>query len=405
MRKRVRAAIYFQMFSPYIMARLKAASQVCDVIGIEGSRLSAAYAWDPILEDQSFERRTLFVESSIEEVEPAKVIAAVRSALDASDPDVVVAGGWSQSDALAMLLWARRRNRPAILMSESTAIDAKRHWLREGIKRRIVSQFDAALVGGKPQEDYAVALGMTRERVFRGYNVVDNDFFAEGAQAAREDAENLRPKLGLPEYYFLASNRFIEKKNLARLIEAYRRYHAQSVGDPWHLVMLGDGPLRSTLEGQVREAGLARHVHFRGFKQYQELPAYFALAGAFCHVSTVEQWGLVVNEAMASGLPVMVSRNCGCAHDLVLDGFNGYVVDPYDVAQMAGRLEQLASAVDLSAMGQASRGLVAAYHPSQFGAGLQNALAALDGKPVQTMHWLDRQLVDRLARRKAEVGK
>lgn len=405
MRKRVRAAIYFQMFSPYIMARLKAASKVCDVFGIEGSRRSAAYAWDPILEDQTFERRTLFVDSSIEEVEPAKVIAAVWSALDASDPDVVVAGGWSQSDALAMLLWARRRNRPAILMSESTEIDAKRHWLREGIKRRIVRQFDAALVGGEPQEDYAVALGMNRERVFHGYNVVDNDFFAEGAQAALEDAENLRSKLGLPKYYFLASNRFIEKKNLARLIEAYGRYHTQSVGEPWHLVMLGDGPLRSKLEGQVREAGLARHVHFRGFKQYHELPAYFALAGAFCHVSTVEQWGLVVNEAMASGLPVMVSRNCGCAHDLVQDGFNGYLVDPYDVAQMACRLEELASAVDLSGMGQVSRDLVAAYHPSQFGAGLQNALAALDGKPVQTMHWLDRKLVDRLARRKAEVGK
>lgn len=405
MSKNLRVAIYFQMFSPYILARLNAASKVCDLVGIEGSQRSAAYAWDPILEEQKFDRRTLFVRQSIEDVGPDETVGAVWRVLDDTDPEVVVVGGWSQSDALAMLLWARKRNRPAILMSESTAIDAQRHWLREGVKRRIVRQFDAALVGGKPQEDYAAALGMSRERVFRGYNVVDNDFFAEGSQAAREDVENLRQKFGLPEHYFLASSRFIEKKNLARLIEAYARYHAQSKDEPWDLVILGDGPLRSALEEQVREAGLARRVHFPGFKQYAELPAYFASAGAFCHVSTVEQWGLVVNEAMASGLPVMVSRNCGCAHDLVQDGSNGYVVDPYDLAQMACRLEQLASADDLAAMGKASRSLVAAYHPSQFGAGLHRALAVLDGEPVQTMNWFDRQLIERLAKRKAEVGK
>lgn len=405
MAKFERVAVYFQMFSPYILARLNSASQAFHLIGIEGSQRSAAYAWDPILEEQKFERRTLFFDRSIEEVGPAEIVAAVWRVLDDTDPDVVVVGGWSQSDALAMLLWARRRDRPAILMTESTAIDAKRHWLREGIKSRVVRLFDAALVGGKPQEDYAAALGMDRERIFRGYNVVDNDFFAEASEAARGDAERLRAEFALPKHYFLASSRFIEKKNLSRLIEAFAGYLAQSHDDAWDLVILGDGPLRSTLEEQIREAGLVTRVHFPGFKQYDELPAYFALAGAFCHVSTVEQWGLVVNEAMASGLPVMLSRNCGCAHDLVQDGSNGYVVDPYNLAQMTDRLERLAAADDLAAMGQASRDLVAAYHPSQFGIGLRNALAALDGKPVQTMHWIDRQLIERLARRKAEVGK
>jgi glycosyltransferase involved in cell wall biosynthesis len=393
------------MFSPYILARLKAAAEVCDLIGIEGSQRSAAYPWEPRFGDENFERRTLFVDKSIEETAPAEVSRALKRQLDAISPDIVVAGGWSQPDALTMLLWARERRKPAILMSESTANDAKRTGLREGIKRRIVRQFDAALVGGKPQEDYAVALGMSRKRVFHGYNVVDNDFFAAGSQAAREDSKNLRPKLGLPEHYFLASSRFIEKKNLASLIDAYARYHLQSNDEPWDLVILGDGPLRSALEKQVRKAGLARRVHFPGFKQYEELPAYFALAGAFCHVSTVEQWGLVVNEAMASGLPVMVSRNCGCAHDLVRDGSNGYVVDPHNLVQMAHRLGQLAISDDLAAMGEASRGLVATYHPRQFGAGLQKALSVLDGEPVHLMHWFDRQLIERLARRRAEVGK
>ena len=68
-----------------------------------------------------------------------------------------------------------------------------------------------------------------------------------------------------------------------------------------------------------------------GFKQYDELPIYYGLAGAFIHASTTEQWGLVVNEAMAAGLPVIVSERCGCAPDLVENGRNGFTFDPYDV--------------------------------------------------------------------------
>ena len=79
-----------------------------------------------------------------------------------------------------------------------------------------------------------------------------------------------------------------------------------------------------------------------GFKQYHDLPAYYGLAGAFVHTSTVEQWGLVVNEAMAAGLPVLVSRNCGCAADLVQDGVNGFAFDPLDGDRMAALLTKVA---------------------------------------------------------------
>lgn len=405
MRNMSRVAIYFQMFSPYILARLHAASAACNLIGIEGSRRSAAYAWEPITGGQNFERHTLFPGQPIEDVEPAEVIAAMRRALDVTDPDVVVACGWSQPDALTMLLWARARGRPAILMSESTAIDAKRNWLRELIKGRVVKQFDAALVGGQPQENYVKNLGFEERRIFRGYNVVDNDFFAERTAAARQDPNALRERLGLPARYFLASNRFIEKKNLARLVEAYRLYRVNAGEDAWHLVLMGDGPSRAEIESQVWSAGLSDCVHFPGFKQYDELPLYYAMAGAFCHVSTIEQWGLVVNEAMASGLPVLVSQNCGCAKDLVHDGINGWLVDPLDVGQMAARLGRLSGTDDIATMGEESRKIVASFHPRRFCEGLQSAINAIDPAAVRKMSWYDSQLVKLLATRKAESGK
>ena len=134
----------------------------------------------------------------------------------------------------------------------------------------------------------------------------------------------------MPENYFLASARFIEKKNLSTLIEAYAEYRrrssafAKATADKeiagkrrGTSCFLGDGPLRETLNSQLSTLNLHEHVHLPGFKPYDELPVYYALANAFVHASTTEQWGLVVNEAIASGLPVIVSDRCGCAPELV----------------------------------------------------------------------------------------
>src|SRR5206468_501416 len=100
----------------------------------------------------------------------------------------------------------------------------------------------------------------------------------------------------------------------------YARYRMAAGPGAWSLVVLGDGVLRGDLEQLRTELNLGDHVLFPGFKQYDELPAYYGLATAFIHASMVEPWGLVVNEAMAAGLPVLVSARCGCAWDLVEEG-------------------------------------------------------------------------------------
>ena len=92
---------------------------------------------------------------------------------------------------------------------------------------------------------------------------------------------------------------------LFRLLQAYARYREQARGQSWSLVLLGDGPLKPEIKKMVAHLNLESCVHLPGFKQYHELPAYFGLAGAFVHASTTQQWGLVVNEAMAASLPVL----------------------------------------------------------------------------------------------------
>jgi glycosyltransferase involved in cell wall biosynthesis len=120
-----------------------------------------------------------------------------------------------------------------------------------------------------------------------------------------------------------------------------------------------------------------------GFKQYEELPHYYAHAGAFIHASTTEQWGLVVNEAMASGLPVLVSNRCGCAADLVKEGENGWTFDPRNEEQMADGMRRISADDEVRfAMGSRSREIIRRWGPDRFAAGLSDAVnASFNGPP------------------------
>ena len=136
---------------------------------------------------------------------------------------------------------------------------------------------------------------------------------------------------------------------------------------------LGDGPLRQALNSQLSTLNLNEHVHLPGFKPYDELPVYYALANAFVHASTTEQWGLVVNEAIASSLPVIVSDRCGCAPELV--NGNGFTFDPTNEHELTARLLEMASLSDEERkhLGDNSYRIAANFAPERFGEGLERA--------------------------------
>jgi glycosyltransferase involved in cell wall biosynthesis len=380
----------FDNFGPYHIARLAAAARSCDLLGIEVASASAEYAWQPT-ESVPFNRKTLFHVNEGDKKTPQALEERLEEALAGHGTEVLAIPGWSGYHALIALRVALRRGIPIILMSESQEIDFPRARLKEWIKRRYLGLCQAALVGGAPHRAYLVKLGMAGDRIFQGYDIVDNAYFAGRADEARQNAEALRSRLGLPARFFLASARFIEKKNLLRLIRAYASYRQSAVAKAadcrgcLDLVLLGDGELRPQLEALATELGVQKFVHMPGFKQYADLPNYYGLASAFIHASTSEQWGLVVNEAMASGLPVLVSRRCGCSADLVRDGINGFAFDPYDEAGMTALMLKMgADECDLAAMGQSGRELIADWTPETFAEGLvEAASAARSARPVK----------------------
>ena len=190
-------------------------------------------------------------------------------------------------------------------------------------------------------------------------------------------------------------SRFVEQKNLFRLLEAFAKYFRASGGKGWQLVLLGDGPLRSQLIARCEALQIRSNVYLPGFKQYAELPAYFGLAGAFVHASQREPWGLVVNEAMAAGLPVLVSNRCGCAQDLVAVGENGFLFDPANVEELANGLAKIAACESpvLTTMGEASRRRIADWSPQNFAQQLERAVDTALGGPITSAGLVDRWLL------------
>jgi glycosyltransferase involved in cell wall biosynthesis len=334
-------------------------------------------------ESEAFRRYTLFPDIQFSKIGGREMVRRLWACLDQIRPAVVCINGWSFGGAIAALAWGVSRRVPAIVMSESTEIDGRRHWWSEAVKRRIIALCSAALVGGTPHRDYIAALGASAQRIFRGYDAVDNEHFARGAAAARRRKQDLRAALALPTKYFLACSRFSRKKNLAGLLEAYAIYRRLHGSEAWSLVIVGDGELRVELTALCDRLGLVGHVLLPGAKRYDELPIYYGLAGAFIHASTTEQWGLVVNEAMASGLPVLVSDRCGCAVDLVEEGQNGFLFDPYKALTLPTMMHRLAaSGPALEAMGRASQRIIARWSPETFATNLARAAEmALSTKP------------------------
>jgi glycosyltransferase involved in cell wall biosynthesis len=336
---------------------------------------------------------------------------------------ICILPSYAPKQSLAALLAAKSLGLRTVMMNESHAGTARARGIGGWVKRRLVGLFDAALVGGRPQQRYFASLGLPQEKIFMGYDAVDNDYFARRAAEIRSQKSEVRSQYNLPEHYFLSLGRFVPKKNLAVLLEAYHQFLLANPLTATHLVMVGSGQEEPKLRALCKErrlpicdktlTGIGNRksetgseppgVHFYGFRQIEESPVFYALADAFILPSLWEEWGLVVNEAMACGLPVAVSETVGCAEDLLEPGglpasefsqtmaqvkqaglsekvrLNGFVFDPRSSGELSRVLLILDASPGLrSVMGQASRRIVEKFSCENFARhALRAAQAAL----------------------------
>jgi glycosyltransferase involved in cell wall biosynthesis len=306
----------------------------------------------------------------------------VGGALAKAAPDVVLCGGYNYAASWQALFWARIHKIPFVLWSESNVQDQRRgHVLVEFLKAKFLDRCSGFVVPGRSALEYLRAHKVTEDAIFAAPNAVDNDLFATAAAAARQDATNLRREFALPARYFLFVGRLVREKGVFELLSAYARLD-ESVRQQIGLVLVGDGAFRPQLE--LEAASISPGViRFAGFAQREHLAIYYALAEMMILPTYTDTWGLVVNEAMACGLPVIVSQVAGCAPDLVRENWNGMLVEPRDVSSLTSAMRRLADQPELRAtMGANSMQLISRYSPTEWSAGIARMVQAAGGNRV-----------------------
>ena len=361
-RPRRRIAVVWTNFGPYHLARIRALAQYFRVLAIELAAFERLYGWQTDKSEIGAEMYTMR-EGDWEDQRQLSVAASLWRKLNALQPDAILVPGYATAPAIAAALWGKLHNARTVLMSESNAADHQRRDVLEIAKKLLVKTlFDCAVVGGKRAQEYACELGIRQTAIGIGYDVVDNDFFASRAEKERLLSGQNPPSCG--SAYFLYVGRLAQEKNLSGLIEAFASYRAR--GGDWQLVVVGDGFLRDELTLLARARLVSEHVVFAGHRAVAELAAFYARAGCFVLPSLREPWGLVVNEAMASGLPVIVSNHCGCSDDLVQEGDNGFVFDPSNRARLTELLSHMSSlsVPERARMSSRSSEIIGRYSPA-----------------------------------------
>lgn len=353
---------------------------------IEVADSQRKYPWRLGGDDLGFARRTIFPGEIVETIPSRRQSAAVSAVLQEIRPEVIVVGSYSEPAMMAAARWAWRRRVPTVLRFVSTYHDKARRGWTEMLKGRLIRRYTTVAVTGERAEEYALRLGVKRECVFRTGNMVDNERYATCADHVRRSESRERQRLGLPTRYFLTVSRLSPEKNLLVLLKAFSRY--RQCGGRWDMVVVGSGPQKAQLQETVR-ADAVPGVHFVGWKQYDALPPYYALASCLVLASVSETWGLVVNEAMACGLPVLVSERCGCVPELCREGENGYRFAPDSIDGLAGLMVGMSSDSDrLSVFGEASRRIIASFTPQIWAEKFKTCiLAAMERRAESGISW------------------
>lgn len=290
----------------------------------------------------------------------------IFGALGDAAPEVVVVSGWSTFASQATVAWCRRHGVPYVLLVESNEREARPGWRRtvkNAVVPTVVSHAAEVLVVGSLARESMRARGVPDDRISIVANTVDVARLAAAADTLAPRRGGLRAEAGIgdDDVVVLSVARLAPEKGLDTLLRA-----AAAADEPRLVVALaGSGPERERLASLAEELGV--QLVLLPDIPWERIVERYAVADVFALLSRHEPWGVVVNEAAACGLPLVLSDRVGAAYDLLEDGRNGRLVPVDDVAAAGDALGELASRPELRrAMGAASRAIVAGwgYEPS-----------------------------------------
>lgn len=252
-------------------------------------------------------------------------------------PDVVLLTGWHFWGMIQMFFSLIMSDIPIILRMDSNGLK-KRNFLHRGIYRIFFSYIKICLTVGKANELFCINNGMDKKQLVQCPHIVNNDFFLKRATEARLNRKRIRQQWGIPKdaFCFIFAGKLQRKKNPLDLLQAFEQAY-QFVGANIYLLIVGTGELEEVCTRYAMSHNLP--VYFTGFLNQTQIPNSYAVSDCIVLPSNDDEtWGLVINEAMACGLPAIVSDQAGCASDLIRDGVTGYKYKCGDIAQLKSLL-------------------------------------------------------------------
>lgn len=379
----MKGLIFFINVGPYHNARIKSLKESCLTNSIH---LDAAQLTDNTLEHPwgVFDKTSIYtLQSKIKRTDlfkqPRVDKKEVFEFLDRINPDFIFVPGWTFKACRLIIRWGKANNKKIFLMSESKHNDKPRIPFLEYIKGIIINwAFSGAIVGGDAHKKYLLSLGFKKPIVL-GYDVVDDGVFNPRYKKGKsyENKHILFLKNKSTQDYFLFVSRLMPRKNIFRLLKAYKNYLNSCQNSKYDLVICGNGNQLEKAINLTKRLGISDNVHFKGFVTYQEIIEYMSNAKALIHPAISEQWGLVINEACHSALPILSSDTVGASDELVIENHNGFLFNPKSINSISQVMMKFSSLneEDVLKFGEQSFNLVSSKYPTEiFG---KNALQLL----------------------------
>ncbi len=328
---------FWENFGPTHVDRCDAVARAMprnDILGIELNPTSSTYTWVPET-GQHFTKVTLRdADSHWGALRTA--IELVRVSVSSGARHVFLCHYNEPSVQIAAMLM-RMIGKRVYLLLDSKFDDRPRSIWREALKAIWIWPYVGAIVGSRRSRQYLSFLGLNDSRIENYYDAISVERIrrAAGVPPAPEGVD-------FHDRHFTIVSRLVAKKNLFVAVDAFALYVSRT-NHPRRLRIFGDGGLDRELREHVRELNLTEYVTFEGFQQTDAVSQALGSTLVLIQSSSEEQFGFAIVEALAMGVPVIVSDNCGARDEFVRSGVNGFVVQPDSVEGIAFFLGKLAS--------------------------------------------------------------
>jgi glycosyltransferase involved in cell wall biosynthesis len=245
-----------------------------------------------------------------------------------ANPDALIITGYDAIQYWEALLYATLFSKKKIMWSGSTLLSSrsKNNFVNK-IKKFFINAFDSYYTYGTKASEYLESFGVSRQSIVTGINTVETTFYKDMTPNTTKNSN---------EISFLFVGQLVERKGLKNTIQAFSKLQEKK----WTLTIVGSGPDEKELKQLTKTLNLEEKIIFVGYKQKNEVIKYYAKADVFLMPSYLEVWGLVLNEALASGLFCLSSKYAGSTFDLIENGKNGFMIDPLNINDIVENLNR-----------------------------------------------------------------